>query len=312
MRCRVSRLFAAVLAIAVTAAAATAASPEVAKARTSSGNSMITHAGQTAKVGDSTQFAEGDIIRVPADSRLTVEYGDGSSLAIVGPAAMRFGEITPKGRRLVLASGTISEATIYGIAVEIQAPNPYDASMVLQNARGFARVSPGDRITFEKLEGNFAKVWRDNKYTELGANSWTLNARDGSVTSGPPGAGTARSGRPVGTGKEQQLPNDTVRVIVGEREVVFHPASSFGREVTNGGGLKRSFQGAADAWGVVEVGLETTLFLAPGQSVEFAGSGDIIRFDGISHEYGRLFAPIMWDEPIENAIDASPEYGRSR
>jgi hypothetical protein len=298
------------LALAVPAAAAAAAAPEVAKARTTSGASTITHAGQTAKVNDSTQFQDGDIIRVSENSRMTVEYGDGSSLAIVGPAAIRFGQINPKGRRLVLASGTISEATIYGIAVEIQAPNPYDASLVLQNARGFARVSPGDRITFEKLEGAFGKVWRGEKYTELGANSWTLNARDGSVSSGPPGAGSARSGRPRGVGKEQQLANDTIRVIVGDREVVFHPASSFGREATADGGLKLTFQGAADSWGVVEVGLETTLFVAPGQFVEFAGNGDVVRFDGISHGYGRLFAPIMWDEPIENAIDASPEYSQ--
>lgn len=309
MRCRVSRFFAAALALTVIAAAAVGASPEVAKARNSAGTSTFTHAGQTAKVGDTTTIQDGDIIRVPENSRLTVEYGDGSTLAVVGPAAMRFGEITPKGRRLVLASGTISEATIYGIAVEIQAPNPYDASLVLQNARGFARVQPGDRITFEKLEGVFGKVWRGNKYTDIGGNSWSLNARDGTVSTGPSGA-VGRNRR--GVGKEEQVGSDAVRVIVGDREVVFHPANSFARENTADGGLRLTFQGSGDSWGVVEVGLETTLFVAPGQSVEFSGSGDIVRFDGISHQYGRLFAPIMWDEPIENAIDASPEYGRNR
>lgn len=308
MRSRVRRFFAAALVLSLVAAGASAGAVEVAKARSPSGTSTITHAGQTANVAESTQFQEGDIVRVPTDGRLTVEYGDGSTLAMVGPAAIRFGEITPKGRRLVLATGVISEAVVHGIAVEIQAPNPYDASLVLQNARGFARVSPGDRITFEKLEGVFAKVWRGDKYTELGANSWTLNVRDGSVTSGPAGAPGTRH---RGPSKEEQVTGDAVRIFLGDREIVFHPANSFGRETTAEGGLKLTYQGGEDSWGVVEIGLETTLFLAPGQFVEFSGNGDVIRFTGIAHEYGRLFAPIMWDEPIENAIDASATYSKS-
>jgi hypothetical protein len=295
-----------VLALAVTAAVASGAAGESAKARNSAGTSTITHAGQTSKVTDSTKIEEGDIIRVPADARMTIEYADGSTMTVVGPASMRQGENTPKGRRLVLASGTISEATIYGVAVEIQAPNPYDASMVLQNARGFGRVNPGDRITFEKLEGNFAKVWRDNKYTDLGANSWTLNTRDGTVTSGPPTA--ARRG----PSKEQPAGTDGVKVTLNGREIVFHPASSFTRETTAEGGLNLTYNGAADSFGVVEVGLETTMFVAPGQSVDFDANGDVTRSDGISQGYNRLFAPFLWDEPIENAIDASPQFPHDR
>jgi hypothetical protein len=307
MKCRVGRVFAAALTLALAAVAASGAAGESAKAHPSAGSSTITHAGQTAKVTDATQIVEGDIVRVAENSRLTVEYGDESTLAIVGPAALRFGQIDAKGRRLVLASGTISEAKIYGIAAEIQAPNPYDASMVLQNARGFARYSPGDRVTFERLEGNFAKVWRDNKYTDLGANAWTLHTRDNTVTTEPATAGVQRGPR-RGVGKEEVVGTDTVRVFVGDHDIVFHPASGFAREQTADGGLRLTFQGGGDSWGVIEDGLETTLFVASGESVDFADNGDVTRFNGVAHEYGRLFAPIMWDQPIENAIDASPEF----
>jgi hypothetical protein len=306
-----NRVFAAALALLVTAAIAIGAPGGTAKAVAPTGTSTLTHAGQTTPITAGTKFEEHDIIRVGPNARLTVEYDDQSTLAIVGPAAIRFGEINPRGRRLVLANGTISEATVHGIAVEIQAPNPHDASMVLQNARGFARVNPGDRITFEKLEGVFAKVWRGNKYTDLGANAWTLNTRDGTVTVG--GSATADRGRRTGVGKEEVVGDDTVRVIIGDKAVSFHPASAFGREMTQDGGLKLTYNGTGDSWGVVEIGNEVTTFVAPGQSIEFGSNGDVTRFSGIAHEYGRLFTGAgFWDEPIENAVDASPEYSKDR
>ena len=311
MRAGLRRALAATLGLILAVSIAAAGAVEVAKPRSPSGTSVLTRNGQVADVGSSTQFQEGDIVRVPSDGRLTVEFADGASLTLIGPAALRFGQMDQNGRRVVLGSGVISEAVVRGVALEIQAPDPYDTSFVLQNSRGFARVNPGDSVVFQKYEGNFAKVWRGGKYSELGEVAWSLNVRDGTVASGlkrsPASAGSA-AGRndPL---KEEQLENDMVRVHLGLKTITFRPASCFKRQRTAEGGFLLTYQ-CEDGFGSVIIGRDTTLFVANGQSVEFDANGDVIRFDGISHIYHPLTDPVFYDEPIENAADASPSYSK--
>ncbi len=310
MRTVLRRMLVAATSLALVAAAATAGAVDVAKARDATGSSSITRDGKTSPVGSSTQFQEGDIVRVPSDGRLTIEFGDGASLAMVGPAGLRFGPMNPLGRRVVLGSGVITEATVLGIAVEIQAPNPYDCSLVLQNARAFARVNPGESVQFQKLEGVYAKAYLGNTPTDLGQSPWLLNARDGSVAMGTPPQG--RETGPRGALKETALANDGVRVIVGGRAIVFMPAKSFKRETTARGGYLLCFNGADGEWGTVDAGRENTFFLASGNCVEFDANGDVIRFDGVMHIYEPLFDSVYTHDPIENAIDASPSYSKKR
>jgi hypothetical protein len=213
-----------------------------------------------------------------------------------------------KGRRIILASGAISDATVRGVALEIQAPKPYDASFVLQNARGFARVNPGDRIVFQKIEGDFAKVWRGGKWTDVGDTAWALNVRDGTVGPGP-ARPAARKGA---TTKPVALPNGSRQLTVNGTGVNYYLGEHFAEEWTEGGGLRLTFQGPEDEFGVVTVGQETTLYLSRGQSVEFDGSGDIVRFDGVTHLYQPVFDAIFETDPIEQAVDASPSRSGSR
>src|SRR6185503_3414466 len=126
------------------------------------------------------------------------DFADGASITLADTAILAFGEMTPKGRRVELVSGSITDATARGVALEIQAPNASEPSMVLQNAIGFARVAPGDRIVFQKKEGIYAKVWRNKQSTDLGENSWVLNVRDGVVSAGAPVKPSGASPRPVG------------------------------------------------------------------------------------------------------------------
>lgn len=314
MKMGMGRVAAVVIAFAAAASSiAWAAAVEVAKARPTAGNSSVTRDGKTTKVGSTTQFQEGDVLRLETDvPLLTVEFGDGSSMALVGPAVVRFGEMTPKGRRVVLASGVVSKATVLGIALEIQAPSPYDASMVLQNSTGFARVNPGDRIDFQKLDGDYAKAYQSGQETDLVPDSpWLLNVRSGTVTAGPqPRQSGASDPSKPSPFIEKALPNDYAKITNGRKAFVFHPASAFTRERTSEGGVRLCFQGAANEWGVVEIGLETTLFLAKGQCVEFDAYGNIVRFDGISHIYQPLLDAIMNDEPVDDATDASPIFRR--
>jgi len=281
--------------IAALLAAAHGAEEESAKPRNASGVSTVWRDGRTENVGSSTQFTQGDIVRVAEGSRLTVEYQDGASIALVGPAAMRFGQMDSQGRRVVLGSGAASEIVVRGIALEIQAPNPYDASVVLQNARGFARVSPGDRIMFQRMGGSFGKVWRENHYTELGSAPWVLNIRDGGRIEN----------------REHIVGDDVVSVVVGGVTITFQPASQFERSYGDDGSLSLNYKGA-EGFGQVDVGDETSMYTFEGQSVGFDKNGDITAFSGVSHLNRPLFDPIQTDDPVENAADTSPSRSRRR
>jgi hypothetical protein len=195
---------------------------------------------------------------------------------------------------VVLGSGAASEVVVKAVALEVQAPNPYDASMVLQNARGFARVNPGDRIVFQKAEGSFAKVWRMEHYIDLGTSPWVLNVRDGSSP------------------REELVGEDTVRIVLGGVQIVISPASQFSRDWNSAGGLSLQFNGAGDSFGEVDVGDETSVYVYEGQGVGFDSNGDITRFEGVSHLNRPLFVPVPTDEPIENGADASPSLSRRR
>src|SRR2546423_15581895 len=110
MKVVLRRVVAATLGLSLVAAVAIGGAVEVAKARPGSGTSSVVHAGRSSDIGASTQFQEGDTITVPTDGTLVVEFGDGSSIELVGPASMRFLQMSPTGRRVVLLSGVVSEA----------------------------------------------------------------------------------------------------------------------------------------------------------------------------------------------------------
>jgi hypothetical protein len=315
MMSRLRRVVTAALCLALFAVAASAGAVEVAKSGTASGTSTITRGGKATDVGPGTQFQEKDVVRVDSGARLTIEFADhGSSITMVGPATLLIAQMNSTGRRVVLVSGVITEATVGGIALEIQAPNPNDVSLVLQNARAQARVNPNDKIVFHKLEGVYAKVWRNGKDTDLGDSPWQLDVRRGvvSVEPPPPPAPTRTSGAPTAgrSGKqpfiEKSMDHDHAVITDGNKAIVFHPASRFTRERTAEGGFRICFQGGDDEFGEVEIGRETTIFLGNGQCIEFDGDGNVIRSDGIVHEYRPLFDAIYSADPISDATDASP------
>ena len=315
MRSGLSRMIAAGLTLTLVAALAAAGAVEVAKARVGAGTATVTHGGRTTDVAAGTEFREGDVVRVPTDGRMTVEFGDGASIALVGPATLLLGPMSAQGRRVVLVSGAAPEIIVRGIALEVQAPYPYDTSLVLQNAIGAARVSPGERVTFQKLEGTYAKVWRAGQSTDLGANQWQLNVGSGVVTDVPRtvvGRSAIGDRKAPSSMREERIGENGIKLKIGGRTIIYHPAKSFTREDIGDGGLRLCFQGGADDWGVVEIGLETTMFLAAGQCVEFDTYGNVVRFDGISHVYRSMLDAILTDDPIENAIDASPSYSKDR
>jgi hypothetical protein len=104
-----------------------------------------------------------------------------------------------------------------------------------------------------------------------------------------------------------RMDKDRAVITNGVKPIVFYPASKFDRRRSaDGSGFILTFYGGEDEWGVVEIGRETTLFLANGESVEFDADGNVVRFNGIAHEYRPLFDAIYSADPIRDATDASP------
>jgi len=297
---------------------ALAAPADVAKANSTGGKSTFTRDGKTAEIGPATQLQQSDVVRVPEGGKLTIEFADKSSVALVGPATTSLVEMSDKGRRMMLVSGAISEAKVLGAALEIQSPDAGAASVVLQNSRGSARVAPGDKIVFQKFEGAYGKVYANGKGSDIGDAPWVLNVRSGAAAQGAPEQAPAAAAAAKEPGKKPFLEmrmegKDRAVITNGVKPIVFYPASDFTRERTQDGqGFRITFQGGADEWGVVEIGRETTLFVAQGESIEFDSDGSVTRFSGVAHEYHPLFDAIHAPDPIRDATDASPSLSRRR
>lgn len=238
----------------------------------------------------------GKVVRLrDASARATLSFADGATVEVVGPAVVQVVEVTPTGRRIMLVSGIVSEARVAGIALEIQTPE--DASLVLQNATGFARVAPRERITFQRKDGEYARVHHAGSAYDLRNSPWTVNLR------APTSTGPVASPEPT-RGVLEKLPGDRARIRLGDRVVVVEPASGFKKTDLSGGGVRFCYEGKDD-FGVVYVGSDTVLFLGPGECVDFDVNGNVTRFDGISHIYHPLDDQVPYDEPVEDAADAS-------
>jgi hypothetical protein len=296
----------------VAAGIAVAAPGETAKEQAKVGAPTVTRAGKTSDIDAVTLFQEGDVVRVPEAGLLTIEFADQSKVTMVGPATMNLVEMNEKGRRVLLVSGVVTEAVARGVALEIQSPDP-KTSLVLQNARGFARVEPGDKIVFQKLGGTYGKVWNGGKDSDLGDSLWVLNTRTGVAVEEAPPAPVRQAGRPPRVKQpfvEKRMDGNRGVITDGVRPIVFYPATAFDRRRTDGGGFRLTYYGDEGTWGVVEIGRETTLFLAPGDSIDFDGDGNVTRYNGIAHEYRPLFDPIYHANPVQDATDASPSFSR--
>ena len=265
-------------------------SSEKAKVASVVGRATIESGEDVSRVNAATVFSAGDVVRVASGGQVSIRFEDGATALLGGPAELLFVELNPDARRIRLRSGVITEVFGRGVATEIQ--TPYDASLVLQNASGYARVRPGDRVAFQKINGDLAQVYHEERYQDL-TGGWTLNVRSGDLSTG---AVANRGG--VGGGASMR------RFTLNEREIAFGPPEDFKVETRSSGGVRLTYNG--DDYGVVKVGPHSTVFfLANGQSIEFDKNGDVISYDGISHIYHPLTDVIFYDESVENAADAS-------
>ncbi len=265
------------------------ASNEEARVGTLTGTGTRQRGTQTARVSPQTRFRQGDCVRLMAGARMMVVFQDSSSISVVGPAELCFLQLAPQGRRILLRSGVINEAYTRGTAMEIQ--TPYDASLILQNATGFARVAPGDKVSFQKLDGDLAQVWHKGKTINL-VGGWTLNVRTGSSSGGDaPAGGRQRAGADGGS------------IEVGSQRVAYTPAGSFQVETTSTGGVILTYVG--DDIGVVDVGTDAVFFLAPGESVELGADGNVLSFTGIVHNNDPVGGSSLYDEPVGDVSDVS-------
>ena len=94
------------------------------------------------------------------------------------------------------------------------------------------------------------------------------------------------------------------RFSLNNREIHFGPPEDFEVQRSNDGGVRLTYNG--NDYGVVKVGPHSTVFfLANGESITFDKHGNVTQYDGISHIYHPLTDVIFYEEPVENATDAS-------
>jgi hypothetical protein len=203
---------------------------------------------------------------------------------------MQFVELNADARRVLLRSGVISEAYMRGVAIEIE--TPYDGALVLQNATGFARVRLGDRVSFQKLDGDLAQVFHQGRLQPLDGG-WTLNVRSGELSAG------AMAG--AGAGGETASMR---RMVLGGRQISWGPPEDFKFE-QEAGDTRLTYLG--DDYGVVKVGPHSTVFfLATGESITFDKDGNVTKFTGVTHIYHQLNPALpAYNEPVKDASDAS-------
>lgn len=280
-------LVALLLTLSLVAGAALAAPAETAKPSSLDGRVTLN---KSTRVGPKTEFKEGDQISVSPGARMTIRLPDGAELDLVGPAQLEILQLHPEGNRVKLVSGYISSAYVKGVALEIQ--TPYGPSLVLQNSTARARVAPGDKVLFQRIEGSYLKVYENINATSLKSEdlttTWTKSLRGSSAA-------------PVEG--DDPLADDSARIKLGERYVTYSPASQFSKEDRAEGVTRLTYNG--DGYGRVDVGIGTVLFVAPGEFVDFDANGDVVGFSGISHIYHPIDEFAFYDEPIENAADAS-------
>jgi hypothetical protein len=263
-------------------------STESASVASVAGRATVERGGDVSRVNAATVFEAGDVVRVASGSRLTIRFTDAATMALAGPAEVQFLELNPDAHRVMLRSGIVTESYGRGVASEIQ--TPYDASLVLQNATGFANVRPGDRVVFQKTDGDLAQVYHQGRLQGL-SGGWNLNVRSGDPATG------AVAGMATRTANMR-------RFTLNNREIAFGPPEDFTVVTNADGGVRLTYNG--DDFGVVKVGPHSTIFfLSNGESIEFDANGNVISFNGISHIYHPLTDVIFYDEPVENAADAS-------
>ncbi len=274
-------------------------------------------------------YGAGDTLRVGAGSNQSVSFGDGTTMNVVGPAELGFVQMDSSGHRVMLRSGTAT-ASVSAVALEIQ--TPADASLVLQNATGMARVSGGN-VSFQKTGGDYAQVWNGSAFRPL-SGSWSNSAGAAPVRTAPVRSAPSRAAAPAvtrstggGGSREARIREleaevsrlrgelDNARaagysgkpgksMVIGDKVITYRPSDDFKVEKMSDGGAKLTYDGAD--FGVVTVGQETNMFLWLDESVTFDGNGDVVAFTGVSHLYDPLSTFFMWDNPIENGSDASP------
>lgn len=300
MQSRSMRSLVAVALLAVSVAVHAAAGEGTVKTQEIAGRVVVRPSGQ--RVGPTTELAQNSLVDVSTGARITLAFGDvasgeGSAMTVVGPAQFALLQITDQGNRVRLLSGVISEMKVGSVAMEIQ--TPYAPSLVLQNSTASARVVPGDRVTFQARDGDYLKVYADDKVQDLAA-TWTYSLRQAQPT--PTGPRKAAASR--GTGAAAQIQRGSVLIT-------YRPAADFAAQDMPGSLIRLTYNGSD--FGIVEIGLDTVVFLGPGDYIEFDASGYVQNLSGgIAHIYHPIDDYSFYDESAEGAADASASTPRDR
>jgi hypothetical protein len=244
---------------------------------------------------------QGDTLFLATGAHLTLEFDDGSTMDVSGPAQLVLSELSEYARTIDLTSGTINQFVVGEVTSGVR--TPYDSFAAVREGTIQVMVDTlGDdrtQITYKLLEGENAKVVDRREIQPLVGE--TVIVRE-------PGAETAMPTADL----SMKTVGDALSFVIGFNQISLIPKDGFTVTPTSEGGIIVECILPEGQFGTVSVNTETpfqqSYFLTKGDTIEFDAGGNVIRTsDGaIVHVFAVLNVRGNYDEAVADPTDASP------
>ena len=275
----------------------TVAADQSAKVTAVSGKATVLAGGMGApkSLKKDDALRQGDVVDVAAGGKLTLAFGDGTTMDVAGPASFALKLVADFARTIELRSGSINRLAVKAVTTGVT--TPLDAFVAVQNGVVSVKldaVGGKKRATFKLWEGATAKVFDGSRTRVLGVDRPIVVER----AAGPVA--------PAGVAAAPVVRGESVLLTFGVHEVEINPKGYFNIQPTSGGGAIITSTAPEGEFGMVTIDKETTFYLAKDEAIEIDGDGKVVRHTGIVHVYAALDVRGIYDEAVADPSDSSP------
>ncbi len=250
--------------------------------------------GAVSELANGATLSQGDSVSLGTGAMLSLEFADGATMVVTGPARFGLELVADYARTIRLYEGTISRLNVKDVTTGIVTPG--GAFAASQNGAVFARAEPGPggqmRTTFTLREGAAKSGIRggDVQVMSLGAPV----VFDLEVPGAAPSPATTAPA--AGDGKVIEL---------GMHDITYYPLGGVTVEKTADGGRKFTSTVAEGEYAMVVIDDDTTLYLAAGESAVLGPDGFVSRSDGVVHVYQPLSISSFFFDPVRDPAGSS-------
>jgi hypothetical protein len=237
---------------------------------------------------------QGETVTLEAGAELTLDFPDGSSMDVAGPASFKATLLTDAARTIDLLYGSINRLVVKDIVTGIR--TPFGSFVAAQNATVFVGIgeTPDNyRSTFMLLEGEGANV--------VNGNQLMILTKDRPIT-----LDTAREPAPLeptaGSG-EASTTGDSAQLKIGDHTFLITPKDGFTIEPRPDGGFRIVRTG--EGTGLINVDDTTQFYMFQGDFMDIGPAGNVEIQSGVIHIYSPLDREGLYNEPISSPAAAS-------